>query len=137
MDEDRSNAQVLGSAQQLVADLGTLVRHELDEAKQELAEKIKSAGLGAGFISASAFAGVMAIVCVTVFIGVLLGYVIPMWAAVLIVTVAWAVAALVLGLIGKEKVEAARPFYPEQTIDNIKEDFASARKRSRRSAGDS
>jgi Flp pilus assembly protein TadB len=137
MDEDRSNAQVLGSAQQLIADLGMLVRHELDEAKEELAEKIKSAGLGAGFISASAFAGVMAIVCVTLFIGVLLSYVMPMWAAVLIVTVAWAVAALVLGLIGKEKVEAARPFYPEQTIDNIKEDFASARKRSRRSAGDS
>ena len=137
MDEDRSNAQVLGSAQQLIADLGTLVRHELDEAKQELAEKIKSAGLGAGFISASAFAGVMTIVCVTVFIGVLLSYVIPMWAAVLIVTVAWAVAALVLGLIGKEKVEAARPFYPEQTIDNIKSDFEWARTRSRNAAGDS
>lgn len=137
MDEDRSGAPTLGSAQQLLADLGTLVRHELDEAKQELAEKIKSAGLGAGFISASAFAGVMAIVCVTVLIGVLLSYVIPMWAAVLIVTVAWAVAALVLGLIGKEKVEAARPFYPEQTIDNIKDDLAWARKRSSRSSGDS
>jgi hypothetical protein len=137
MDEDRSNAHALGSAQQLIADLGTLVRHELDEAKQELAEKIKSAGLGAGFISASAFAGVMTIVCVTVLIGVLLSYVVPMWAAVLIVTVAWAVAALVLGLIGKEKVEAARPFYPEQTIDNIKSDVEWARRRSRNAARDS
>lgn len=137
MDEDRSNAQILGSAQQLLADLGTLVRHELDEAKAELAEKIKSAGLGAGFISASAFAGVMTIVCVTVLIGVLLSYVIPTWAAVLIVTVAWAVAALVLGLIAKEKVEAARPFYPEQTIDNIKGDVEWARTRSRNPARDS
>ncbi|HEX3672268.1 MAG TPA: phage holin family protein, partial [Candidatus Cybelea sp.] len=83
------------------------------------------------------FAGVMTIVCVTALIAVLLSYVIPTWAAVLIVTVAWAAAALVLGLIGKEKVEAARPFYPEQTIDNIKDDLAWARKRSRSSAADS
>ena len=116
-----------GSLQQLAADVVTLVRHELELAKTELAEKAKSAGLGAGMLSASAFAAVMTLGCLTVLLIVALALAIPLWAAVLCATAVWACAAAVLALLGKRKVEDAVPFVPEQTIENIKEDVEWAR----------
>lgn len=129
MDDDRNDAPISGSTQQLVADLATLVRHEFDEAAQELAGKIKSAGLGVGMVSASALAGMMTVVCLTALAAILVCAIIPLWAAVLTVTLAWAMAALILAWLGKKKVRSARPFFPEQTIEHLKDDFAFARKR--------
>ncbi len=129
MDGDRKEAQIIGSTRQLVADLATLVRHELDEATWELAGKIKAAGVGAGMVGASAFAGMMSIVCLSALVAVLLSEVIPPWAAVLTISVAWVIATLSLVWLGKKKVESAAPFLPERTIEHLKEDFASARER--------
>jgi hypothetical protein len=44
-----------------------------------------------------------------------------MWAAALIVTVLWAIAAAVLAVIGKKKLQASRPQLP-QTQQTLKED---------------
>jgi hypothetical protein len=41
--------------------------------------------------------------------------------AALIVTLLWGIAAAVLGLSGKKKLQALNP-KPEQTIDSLKED---------------
>ncbi len=129
MDGDRNEAQIIGSTRQLVADLATLVQHEFDEATWELAGKIKAAGVGAGMVSASAFAGMMSIVCLSALVAVLLSEVIPPWAAVLTISVAWVIATLSLAWLGKKKVQSAAPFLPERTIEHLKEDFASARER--------
>jgi uncharacterized membrane protein YqjE len=127
--EKDSNAQIIGSTQQLLKDVATLVRHELEEAAQELAKKIETAGVGAGMVSASALAGVMTIVCLSALVVVLLSAVLAPWAAILIVTVAWALATTLLAWAGKRKLEAARPFFPEKTVANLKEDLAWARER--------
>jgi len=61
-----------------------------------------------------------------------LALVVPPWAAVLIVTVLWAAATVTLALLGKRKVQDAGSLVPEQTIENIKEDVAWARRPRRR-----
>ncbi len=127
MERNRTD-EPLAAAQGLVADIGVLIRNELEEAKIELAGKIRAAGLGAGMVSASAFAGLMTVICFSALIAVLLSSIVAPWAAVLTITVLWAVAAVALGWLGKRKVDAARPFFPEQTIEHIKEDIASARR---------
>lgn len=115
--------------QQLASDVTTLIQHEIELAKAELAEKVKSAGIGAGMLSASAVAGLLTLVSLTAFVAVLLALVIPPWAAVLAVTVLWGVVTVVLALLGKGKVDAAGPFLPERTIENLKKDMAQARRR--------
>ncbi len=129
MDDDRKDAQAIGSTRQLVADLATLVRHEFDEATQELAGKLKAAGVGAGMVSAAAFGGMMTVVSVSALVAVLLCGFMPPWAAVMTISVVWAVTTLVLAWLGKKKVQSARPFLPERTIEHLKEDFAWAQER--------
>ena len=118
---------------QLVADLAVLVRHEFELAKQELGEKVKAAGLGAGMLSGAALTGFMTLACLTALLAILLSIVMPSWAAVLIVTVVWGAATAALAVMGKKNVEAASPFIPERTIADLKEDVAWARRRSKRS----
>ena len=117
------------SLQQLASDILLLVREELELAKTELAEKAKSAGLGAGMLSASALTGTLTLGCLTVLIIVALASVLPLWGAVFIATILWAAITASLALLGKKKVEDATPFVPEQTIENVKEDIARARAR--------
>ena len=117
-----------GALKQLAADIGTLVRHELELAKAELASKAKSAGAGAGMLSASAITGLMTMALLTALIIVALAYALPLWLAVLIVMLLCGAVTAALALIGKRKVEAAVPFLPEQTIADVKEDIAWARR---------
>lgn len=123
--EKRESPDSLG---QLASDIGTLIRQELELAKTEMAEKAKSAGIGAGMLSASAVTALLTLVSITALVIVLLALVLPVWAAVLIVTVLWGAATAVLALMGKRKVQDAAPFVPQQTIENVKEDVAWARR---------
>ena len=117
-----------GSPQQLLGDIALLIRHEFELAKNELAGKAKSAGIGAGMLSASALGALFTLGSLTALVVVLLQLVIPLWAAVLVVTAVWGGVTAALALLGKRKVEDAVPFVPEQTIENIKEDVAWARR---------
>ena len=121
------------SLQQLAGDIATLIRHEIELAKAELGEKLKTAGVGAGMLSASAIGGLITLACLTALVAVLLTLVLPAWVAVLIVTVVWAAATAALALAGKKKVQDAGPFVPEQTIANVKEDMEWARRRAKQS----
>lgn len=127
-DEQR---EAMGVVQQVVADVTTLIRHEIELAKTELGGKIKAAGIGAGMLSASAVSGLITLACLTAVGALLLALVLPAWIAVLIVTILWAVVTAALAIVGKRKVENAAPFVPEQTIENIKEDLAWARRRAK------
>lgn len=51
------------------------------------------------------------------------------WLAALIVTVALGAIAGVLALLGKQKVAAASPPVPEQTMETVKADVAEAKTR--------
>lgn len=99
----------------------TLVKMELDLAKAEMTQKGKEAGIGAGFLSGGAVAGLLALGSLTAFLILLLDGAMANWLAALIVTVLWAAVAGVLALQGRNKLQDTTPA-PEQTIETVKED---------------
>jgi uncharacterized membrane protein YqjE len=117
--EDRSTAELL---RQLSEQTGELVRQEMELAKAELREKGKAAGLGAGMFGGAGVAGLYALGALTAAAILALAIVFDAWLAALIVGLAYAAAAGVLALSGKQKVEEATPPVPEQAIESSKED---------------
>ena len=132
MATDRTEGEGRQSLAQIASDLGVLIRDELQIAKDEMKEKAKSAAVGAGMLSGSALTAIFTLASLTALVVALIALVLPLWAALLIVTVLWAAGTAVLGLMGKKKVEDATPFVPEQAIENIREDVEWARRRGNR-----
>jgi len=100
----------------------TLARQELQLAKAEMSEKGKKAGAGAGILGISGGVALLAGGAFTAFLILALDGVMPNWLAALLVAGAYAVVAAVLFSVGKNRVQEAGPFVPEQTIDSVKED---------------
>ena len=117
----------------LVKQLGnqtsTLVRQELDLAKAELSEKGRVAGKGAGLLGGAAVVGLMAAGALTACLILALSEAIDAWLAALIVTVVMAALAAVLALQGRNRIRAATPPVPEQTVETVKEDVEWAKTR--------
>ncbi len=117
---------------QLASDLTVLARDQLEAARQEMAEKVKLIGVGAGILSASAVAVVFTAACLTAFAMIALVLILPPWLAALIVTVIWGTISGALAIVGRSKVKDAGPLAPEQTIENLKRDISWAKRRRRR-----
>jgi len=100
----------------------TLAKQELRLAKAEMAEKGRKAGPGIGMVGAAGAVGLLAAGTLTAFLILALDGVMPNWLAALLVAGAYAVVAAVLFSVGKNRVQEAGPFVPEQTIDSVKED---------------
>jgi hypothetical protein len=115
------------SSGQLVKDLShqvtTLARLEIQLAKAEMAEKGRTAGLGAGILAGGAVAGLIALGTLTAFLVLALAEAIPAWLAALFVTALWAGIAAVLAWQGKEKLEELGTPVPEDTVESVKEDI--------------
>ena len=107
---------------QLSQQVSTLVRQEVDLAKAEMGEKGKKAGIGIGILGGAGVAALLALASLTAFLILVLDLAMPAWAAALIVTVLWAVAAGVLALQGREKVKEVGKPIPEKTAESVKED---------------
>jgi len=102
-------------------DLSTLMRKEVELAREELKVEVQKASkAGAGFGGAAA-AGLLAGVGMVMFLGFLLDIVMPAWAAFLIVTAVFGAVAAVLAQRGKREMQKINP-KPEQTIQTLKED---------------
>ena len=105
----------------LSSDMSKLMRQELNLAKVELREEAKQAGKGAGMLAGAAFAGWM----VAIFLSTTLMWLLDNWmdvtVAALIVTILWGIAAAVMGLSGKKKLQQVN-MKPEQTVESLKED---------------
>lgn len=125
---DRPTGELL---KQLSTETTTLVKQEIELMKAELAEKSKTAGLGAGMFGGAGLFGVGAFLALTAFFIALLDGAVPIWAAALIVAVVYAAIAGVLALRGKKKVQEATPVAPEQTIESVKEDVQWAKTQAR------
>jgi uncharacterized membrane protein YqjE len=106
-----------------------LVRQELELAKAEMAQKGKQAGLGAGMFGGAGLFGALALGALTACLIAALATGMDVWLAALIVAVAYAAVAAVLGLLGKQKTREATPPAPEQAIESTKEDVQWARSR--------
>jgi predicted phage tail protein len=109
----------------LIADvpslLGDLVRNEIELLKQELAAKIKHAGIGLGLLAgAGAFAFfTIGVLTAAAILG--LAVALPAWAAALIVGGALLLITLILVLTGVGQLKRATP-KPAETITSVKKD---------------
>jgi uncharacterized membrane protein YqjE len=107
----------------LTADFSTLIRSEIALLKFELQDSVKKLGTGGAMMGAALFLALfgLAFLFVTITLGlVALG--VPAWLSSLIVTVVLFVAAGVLVLLGKKKLETAN-LVPTDSIENIKGDI--------------
>jgi uncharacterized membrane protein YqjE len=114
---------------QLADQTATLVRQEVELAKTELAQKGQQIGRGAGLFGAAAVIGLLAAGALTAFLIMLLDGAMPNWLAALVVAVAFAAVAAVLARLGRNRIRAAAPPVPEQTVDTVKEDVEWAKTR--------
>jgi uncharacterized membrane protein YqjE len=113
----------------LATETSTLVRQEIDLAKAELSEKARVAGQGAGLLGGAAIVGLLAAGALTACLILALSEVMDAWLAALIITVAMGAIAAVLALQGRNRIRAATPAVPEQTIETVKEDVEWAKTR--------
>jgi Putative Actinobacterial Holin-X, holin superfamily III len=107
---------------QLAGQTSTLVRQELDLAKAEMSQKATVAGKGAGLLGGAAVVGLLAAGSLTACLILALSEVIPDWLAALIVALVMGAIAAVLALQGRNRIRAATPPVPEQTVETVKED---------------
>jgi uncharacterized membrane protein YqjE len=114
---------------ELAGQTSTLVRQEIDLAKAELTEKGKIAGKGAGLLGGAAVVGLLAAGALTACLILALDEVMDAWLAALIVTVVMAAVAAFLAIRGRDRIRAATPAVPEQTIETVKEDVEWAKTR--------
>lgn len=114
---------------QLAEQTSTLVRQEVELAKAEVAQKGQQAGKGAGLIGAGAVIGLLAAGALTAFLIMLLDGVLPNWLSALIVAVVFGAIAAILALQGRNRIRAATPAVPEQTVETVKEDVEWAKTR--------
>jgi uncharacterized membrane protein YqjE len=112
---------------QLSEQTSTLVRQEVELARTELKEKGRNAGAGAGLMGAGGLLGLGAFGALTAMFIVVLANWVDTWLACLIVTAVYGIAAAILLMAGKRRVQAAAPPMPEQTIETLKEDVQWAR----------
>ena len=107
---------------QLAGQTSTLVRQELDLAKAEMSEKATVAGKGAGLLGGAAVVGLLAAGSLTACLILALSEVVPDWLAALLVALVMAALAAVLAMQGRNRIRAATPPVPEQTVETVKED---------------
>ena len=114
---------------QLASQTSTLVRQEIELAKAEMSQKAGIAGKGAGLLGGAAVIGLLAGGALTACLILVLSEAMDAWLAALIVAVVFGAVAAALGLAGRNKVRAATPAVPEQTVETVKEDVEWAKTR--------
>ena len=128
-EEDLRERPIGDLVKQLAGQTSTLVRQEIDLAKAELTQKGQVAGKGAGLIGGAAVVGLLAAGALTACLILALAEVIPAWLSALIVALVLGAVAAVLALQGRNRIRAAGPPVPEQTVDTVKEDVEWAKTR--------
>lgn len=130
VDHDRpADDQSLGSLfSRMTADLGTLVRKEVELAKVETKEEIQRAKAAGGKLGAGAVAGYFAALLASFALVYLLDEFMPTALAFFIVAAAFGIAAAVLLSRGREELKTVNPV-PEQTVQTLKEDVQWAKTR--------
>ena len=115
----RSLFTMIGSIPTLLVDL---VRNEIESLKDEIAGKLKNAGIGIGLLAAAVFFALFAVMVLiaTAILG--LATVVPAWLAALIVGVVILLVAAILAIVGIRSLKKGVPPAPTHTIESIKKD---------------
>jgi hypothetical protein len=106
-----------------------LIRQEMELARAELKEKGRQAGKGAGLFGGAATVALLGAGAITAGIILLLALLIPDWLAAIIVGLVFVAVAALLGMKGRDEIQAATPPVPEETVDTVKEDVQWAKTR--------
>jgi uncharacterized membrane protein YqjE len=115
--DDQTLGALVASASR---DLGVLVHNEVELAKAELRQEVKTAAKGGVMFGAAAFVGLLGVILLSVALAyVLVALGLPVWAGFLIVAVVYFLIAGVCALIGKKKVQQVGK--PERTIRTSKD----------------
>ena len=123
---ERSLGELFGK---LSNETSTLIRQEMALARAELTEKGKEAGKGAGLFGGAGAVGLLGAGAITAGVILLLDLAIAAWLAAIVVGVIYVAVAAFLGLKGRDRIQAATPPIPEQTVDTVKEDVEWAKTR--------
>lgn len=123
---DHSIAQLV---KELAAGTSILMRLELQLAKLEMTQKGKQAGVAAGMLGGAGLLALYALGALTLCFIAALATGISVWLAALIVAVMYGVIAVVLALLGRQRIRRAAPPLPQQTIETVKEDVQWAKTR--------
>ena len=118
----RSKQSLITLISELPGQITDLVKAEIAAFKADISGKAKNVGLGIGlFIGAALFA----FFAVTVFIAlavIALDLVLPLWLSALIVAVALLLVAIILALIGLNRVKKGTSHDPEGVTESIRKD---------------
>lgn len=124
--QDASTATLL---RQLTDQVGTLVRDEVALARQELRQKGRRAGAGAGALGAGgvlALYGGGALVAAAI-LGI--AQVLRPWLAALVLGAALVIVAGMAAMAGRGQIRRATPPVPERTATSVREDIDTVRQR--------
>jgi hypothetical protein len=115
-----NNAGLGASAKQVAEHASALARLELELAGLELKRKVGNLGLGIGLAVGAAVFGLFALGFGFAAVAAALAIFLDIWLALLIVFGGLLLIALVLGLIGLQKIKHGTPPVPEQAIEEAK-----------------
>ena len=113
----------------LSSETSELIRQEMALARAELSEKGKEAGKGAGLFGGAATVALLGAGAITAGIILLLDLAIAAWLAAIVVGLIYVGVAAFLGFQGRDRMKAATPPVPEQTVETVKEDVEWAKTR--------
>lgn len=105
----------------VIKDLQDIVRGEVQLAKAELKEDASKIGKALGMIGAGVFFGLVAFIFLMLGVTYVINQWLEMWLSALIVGVALAIVAAIIGMAGKSELSKAS-LKPDDTIESLKED---------------
>lgn len=102
--------------------ISTLIRDEIEQIKREAITRLKAAGIGIGlFLGAAVFLYFAAFgLLAAAILG--LAVALPPWLAALIVGVLLLIVAVVLALLGLNRLKKGVPPLPKESVDSVKDD---------------
>jgi hypothetical protein len=117
---NQSTAELVRQASEQIS---ALVRDELQQAKTELSEKGRHAGVGIGLFGGAAVMLHYALGALLFAAGLGLAEVMPGWAAALVVAAVLLVVAGIEALVGRVQLKRSTPLIPDRTIDSVRADI--------------
>lgn len=121
---DASTGELVG---RLAEQVSTLVRDELALARQEMVQKGKRAGKGAGLLGSAGVLALYGLATLFVTLVLILDLWLPGWAAALIMVVVLFAVAGVVALVGKKQVAQAVPPAPTEAARSAAADVDAAK----------
>ena len=118
----KSKQSLLTLISELPGQITALIKAEIDAFKADISGKAKNVGLGIGlFVGAAVFAFFAVIVFIALAV-IALDLVLPLWLAALIVAVALLLVAVILALIGLNRVKKGTKHDPDGVTASIQRD---------------